>query len=109
MEANIIIIGAGISALAAAQKLATKHGNKILIIEARDRIGGRIQSMHDPFPCHVDLGATLVLTFSRSIKIVAELHPPSELHGYDDGNPLKNIADYLGLVGLVLDPGQLSH
>lgn len=58
MEANIIIIGAGISALAAAQKLAAKHGHRVLILEARDRIGGRIQSMDNPFPCHIDLGAT---------------------------------------------------
>ena len=38
---DVIIIGAGISGLAAADYLID-HGNEVLVLEARDRIGGRI-------------------------------------------------------------------
>lgn len=55
---KVIIIGAGISGVAAAQKLQSQ-GYDVLIIEARDRIGGRIWSDESlGFP--VDLGASWV-------------------------------------------------
>src|SRR5258708_7712004 len=38
---NVIIIGAGACGLMAARELS-KNGNKVVILEARDRIGGRI-------------------------------------------------------------------
>ena len=38
---DVIIIGAGVAGLAAAQRLTTK-GAKVLILEARNRIGGRV-------------------------------------------------------------------
>ncbi|OGF52269.1 hypothetical protein A3I27_01910 [Candidatus Giovannonibacteria bacterium RIFCSPLOWO2_02_FULL_43_11b] len=41
MKSNIIIIGAGAAGLMAARELG-KAGKKVIILEARDRIGGRI-------------------------------------------------------------------
>ena len=41
MKTDVIIIGAGASGLMAARELS-KAGKKVLILEARDRIGGRI-------------------------------------------------------------------
>ncbi|KAF3513551.1 hypothetical protein F2Q69_00000549, partial [Brassica cretica] len=41
--ASVIIIGAGISGIAAAKELAEKGVEDVLILEATDRIGGRIQ------------------------------------------------------------------
>jgi monoamine oxidase len=43
MDADLIIIGAGASGLAAARKLSGS-GLRILVLEARDRIGGRIHT-----------------------------------------------------------------
>jgi len=43
---DIIIIGAGAAGLMAAKELA-EAGKKILILEARDRIGGRIHTIYD--------------------------------------------------------------
>ena len=40
-SSDIIIIGAGASGLMAAKELATA-GKKVIILEARDRVGGRI-------------------------------------------------------------------
>lgn len=55
--ANIAIIGAGISGLAAANVLKTN--NKIDVFEARDRAGGRIYTDHT-LNAPVDLGASWI-------------------------------------------------
>ena len=57
---DVAIIGAGVSGLIAAQKLSAA-GLSIALIEARDRIGGRIHSIADPlFPLPVELGAEFI-------------------------------------------------
>ncbi|WP_071187829.1 FAD-dependent oxidoreductase [Trichormus sp. NMC-1] len=45
---NVIIIGAGISGLVAAYELASA-GHKVRIIEARERIGGRVLTLRNQF------------------------------------------------------------
>jgi monoamine oxidase len=57
---DIIILGAGAAGLSAAVELA-QAGLKVTILEARDRIGGRIFTKHDPV-CHapVELGAEFI-------------------------------------------------
>jgi monoamine oxidase len=52
---DVLIIGAGAAGLAAAATLA-QRGRSVGILEARDRIGGRIYTRHDP-----DLGVPLEL------------------------------------------------
>lgn len=42
-ESDIIIIGAGVSGLSAASQLSSK-GKKVILIEARDRTGGRVET-----------------------------------------------------------------
>ena len=71
---NIAIIGAGISGLGAAHKLAA-HGLQVTIYEARDRIGGRIWSDRS-LGASVDLGATWI-------------HGP-------EGNPISKLAEEAG-------------
>ena len=59
-EFDIIIIGAGAAGLMAAQELAGS-GKKILVLEARDRIGGRIYTQYLPgFESHLEAGAEFV-------------------------------------------------
>ncbi|MCY7405833.1 MAG: FAD-dependent oxidoreductase [Alkalinema sp. CAN_BIN05] len=72
---SAIVIGAGISGLAAAQVLK-KAGMTVTVLEARNRIGGRIwtdRSTGTP----VDLGA-------------------SWIHGPDGGNPVTTLAQSIG-------------
>ena len=57
---DVLVIGAGAAGLAAAAGLATS-GRAVLILEARDRIGGRIWTHAEPgFPVPVELGAEFI-------------------------------------------------
>ncbi|KAG8989345.1 hypothetical protein FRB90_002289 [Tulasnella sp. 427] len=74
---DAIVVGGGISGLAAAQGLV-KKGHSVLLLEARERLGGRIHTWRsEDGKAFVDLGASFV-------------------HGVQ-GNPLVDIADKLGL------------
>lgn len=80
-KTTVAIVGAGISGLAAAHKLS-QAGRTVTVLEARDRIGGRIWTSPD-LSVPVDLGA-------------------SWIHGTND-NPLTALSDQLGLQRLVTD------
>ena len=57
---DVMIIGAGAAGLTAAAELS-KHARRVLILEARDRIGGRIFTARDPrLPTSVELGAEFI-------------------------------------------------
>jgi polyamine oxidase len=75
---DVIIIGAGMAGLSAARKLADA-GKSVIVLEARNRIGGRI---------HTD----------RSLGFAAELGA-NWIHGLD-GNPLVNLATASGARGV---------
>ena len=57
---DVIVIGAGAAGLAAAAALG-RAGHSVLVLEARDRIGGRIWSRHEPaLPVPIELGAEFI-------------------------------------------------
>ena len=58
---DAIVIGAGFAGLIAARELSRQHGLNVLIIEGRDRIGGRTwtaKALGEEF----EMGGTWVLT-----------------------------------------------
>jgi len=58
---RVLILGAGLSGLSAAFELAQK-GFDVMVIEARNRIGGRVQTLREPFADNqtVELGGELI-------------------------------------------------
>lgn len=77
---DIIVLGAGWSGAVAASELAEK-GHSVLVLEGRDRVGGRAQTWKDKGrgEVKVDVGC-------------------SWIHGYKEGNPTRGIAKELGVV-----------
>ncbi|HEX2209631.1 MAG TPA: FAD-dependent oxidoreductase [Longimicrobium sp.] len=57
---DVVVVGAGVSGLAAARDLSGR-GLRVVVLEARGRIGGRIHTLHDPAdPLPVELGAEFI-------------------------------------------------
>jgi hypothetical protein len=69
---DVLVIGAGAAGLTALRQLE-RAGKRVLCLEARDRIGGRIFTVHDPLtPVPLELGAEFV--HGRSTEIFELLH-----------------------------------
>ncbi len=76
-SSDVLIIGAGIAGLAAAAELAAS-GSRVVLLEARDRIGGRIFTLHSSdIEAPVELGAEFVHGRPPELlRLFDELHPP---------------------------------
>jgi len=75
LDADVVVVGAGVAGLAAARALV-QGGQRVVVLEARDRIGGRTWT-DDEIGVPVDLGA-------------------SWIHGIE-GNPLWSLASAFGI------------
>ena len=64
---SVLVIGGGLAGLAAARRLADA-GARVTILEARDRLGGRVHTIRDPhIPIPVELGAEFLHGKPREI------------------------------------------
>jgi monoamine oxidase len=67
-DVDVIVVGAGVAGLAAAARL-TNAGRKVLVLEARGRMGGRIWTEHPAgWPGPIELGAEFVHTGNAALK-----------------------------------------
>lgn len=74
MSSQVIIIGAGVSGLAAALELA-RAGFEVTVLEARDRVGGRIFTAKDDAVVPVEYGAEFIHGKPpETLKIVDDAH-----------------------------------
>lgn len=90
---DVVILGAGVAGLAAAAALREKNVSAV-VLEAKDRAGGRILTAHDPaWPVPVELGAEFIhgsRAVTREIARRAGLrpYPLTDTHFIDEGNGL---------------------
>ena len=71
-ELDVVIIGGGAAGLTAAQELL-RAGLRVCCLEAQDRIGGRILTMHDALaPMPIELGAEFVHGRPPGIALLAQ-------------------------------------
>src|SRR5262249_59552981 len=72
---DVVIIGAGAAGLAAAEVLS-HAGLQLRVLEARPRIGGRVDTRHlQGWPGPLELGAEFIQGRARTL-----LHPPKPDH-----------------------------
>lgn len=70
----IVIIGAGLSGLLTAYRLK-QADHRVIILEARDRIGGRIHTLHAAIDTPVEMGATWFGPMhTELLNLLEELH-----------------------------------
>src|SRR5262245_12098251 len=97
MILDTIVIGAGVAGLAAARSLRNA-GAELVVLEARDRIGGRIITIRDPrCPVPIELGAEFLHGSARE---TMEIVRAAGLRAIDiDGEHLRARNDRLTTVG----------
>ncbi len=54
--------------------LAQRNGVEVVVLEARDRVGGRVHSYQGDFACPVDLGASIIT--GTEVRDDAAVHMP---------------------------------
>jgi monoamine oxidase len=67
------VVGAGLAGLSAATELRAA-GAEVVVLEARDRVGGRVWSQELPNGAVVEMGAEYVLPGNTAVRELAERH-----------------------------------
>lgn len=73
VTADVVVIGAGLAGLATARDL-TAAGRSVAVLEARDRVGGRVYSVDTPPGVTVDLGAQWIAPGQKRMHALVHEH-----------------------------------
>src|SRR5438046_2551599 len=104
---DVAIIGAGAAGLSAAQRLSAA-GQSVIVLEARDRAGGRIHTLRDPlFPLPVELGAEFIHgRDSQTFRLLRSMNAAAYLadgeHWHFQHGRLTKLADFWGQLDKIL-------
>lgn len=90
-DTDVLVIGAGVSGLAAAERLH-RDGREVRVVEARDRVGGRILSPAAGEDGAVDLGATWCWGNEPRIAALLETLDIARFEQYENGD---HVAEFL--------------
>jgi len=98
---EVIVVGAGYAGLTTARNLI-RGGKKVLLLEARDRVGGRVHTHREPQGYYIDKGAGWIgPTQDRMYALLKEFDIAS-LPTYDKGKSIfyynKKTKGYKGLI-----------
>src|SRR6185437_22317 len=105
---RIVIIGAGAAGLAAARELS-RAGREVMVLEARDRIGGRVFTRkHGDVPAPIELGAEFVHGRSPELWQVAtaanlQLYETSERHWYFQNDKVSKSGEFWRTIETLMD------
>lgn len=81
---DAIVVGAGYAGLTATRELI-KAGKKVILLEARNRVGGRVHTQHFDDGSYVDLGAAWVGPTQDKIYALAKEFGVATFPTYDEG------------------------
>lgn len=82
---DVIVIGAGFSGLAAATELI-QAGRDVVLLEARDRVGGRVESVRLADGARIDSGGQFLCRDMKELVALARAHGSRVVMAYADGD-----------------------
>lgn len=104
-KSDVVIVGAGVAGLAAASELG-RRGLSVVLLEARNRIGGRVHTVRrEGWPNAIELGAQFVHGGNRPLEQLLKAHrlhaestPP--VHWHSEGQGLVKIDAEKGIAAV---------
>ena len=92
LDAKVLILGAGVAGITAAQKLESYGISDFLVVEAHHEVGGRLRSRPFGSPNHVYTSSPMAPDTLKSIEVGAQW-----IQGYHEHNPIWGLAKKHGV------------
>jgi monoamine oxidase len=81
---DVVIVGAGFTGLAAAREFQ-RAGTDFLVLEARDRVGGRVEAVRNGLGERIDSGGQFLCEDMPEVMALAKAHGKTFIETYVDG------------------------